>query len=164
MFKNKSDGLAYRRKWYSENKEKMRGYFRIYREKNREKVRMWDKDFKEREKERLKKERHEQYVKHKKWHQDYGANNRQRLKKSVLDSLGGHCFCCGETDMAFLTVEHLLKDGAKHRREVKSRVYVDILRRGSPRDKYAVLCMNCNFATRFNKKCPHQKVLLELLA
>lgn len=145
MYRNKADADAYRRKWNSENKDRMREYFKNYREQNREKIRMWDRDFKEREKGRLKKERHERYVNNKERHAEYGANNRQRLKRTVIDSLGGHCFCCGENDIGFLTVEHLLKDGSQHRREVNGRVYSDILKQGSPRDKYAVLCMNCNF-------------------
>lgn len=164
MYRNKADADAYRHKWNSGNKEHVLEYFRVYREKNRMKVKMWQDNFKEREKERLKKERHERYINNRERHAQYGVNNRQKLKRSVIDSLGGHCFCCGESDIGFLTVEHLLKDGAQHRREVKSRVYSDILQQGSPRGKYAVLCMNCNFATRFNKKCPHQKVLLELVA
>jgi hypothetical protein len=61
---------------------------------------------------------------------------------------------------AFLTIEHLNRDGAEHRRQLNSgggsSVWRDLRRRGWPKDGYTILCWNCNLATRFGELCPHK--------
>jgi hypothetical protein len=72
----------------------------------------------------------------------------------MLAAYGGRCSCCGETETAFLTLEHLNGDGAAHRREVHDAV-ADLRRRGWPKGEHTVLCMNCNWARRVGR-CPHE--------
>jgi hypothetical protein len=95
------------------------------------------------------------------------SNNRllhQRYKRQVIDAYGGHCFCCGENELRFLTLEHTLRNGKTHR-QIKGVFYLSLIRRGFPKDEgLAVLCMNCNWATRLGDKCPHQRSILELIA
>ena len=79
------------------------------------------------------------------------------LRKLIIDKYGGQCTCCGEKIYAFLTVEHVGQGGKEHRAKVGNfGVYDDILKQGCPRDKYTVLCMNCNWVTRYGQPCPHK--------
>jgi hypothetical protein len=66
-----------------------------------------------------------------------------------------------------LTVDHINGDGADHRRslspnghstEANTRsVYRDIRRQGYPRDKYRVLCFNCNCSIGVWGYCGHHR-------
>lgn len=79
----------------------------------------------------------------------------------MLDAYGGKCSCCGEAEHRFLTLEHVNRDGGKHRAAVgKSAltVYMDLKRRGWPKDGYTVFCWNCNMATRYGEPCPHRVI------
>lgn len=82
----------------------------------------------------------------------------QRLKREVIARYGGKCECCGESEMAFLTIDHVFNNGAQHRKEMGSaRVYNYLKRNGYPREGYRVLCFNCNCGRRINGgKCPHE--------
>ena len=88
------------------------------------------------------------------------------LRKQVFDHYGCYCHCpkCPETNIAFLSLEHINQDGAEHLASVgkggnaRRRILRDIVAKGFPPD-YTVLCMNCNFFSFHNvvKKgvCPH---------
>ena len=81
-----------------------------------------------------------------------------RLKAEFLLAYGGRCTCCGEREPYFLTVEHLNGDGKLHRAKVGVGYgqLRDLKRRGWPKDAYTILCMNCNWAERNGKPCPHK--------
>jgi hypothetical protein len=81
-----------------------------------------------------------------------------KLKREMLRAYGPECSCCGEDREVFLTLEHLNGDGSEHRKRVGggTNTYRDLKRRGWPQGGYTVLCMNCNWATRFGGVCPHQ--------
>ena len=69
------------------------------------------------------------------------------------------CRCCGETEIDFLSLDHINNDGAKHRKEV---THVSILwaRKNNFPTLFQVLCMNCNFSKGKkgnNGKCVHEK-------
>lgn len=77
---------------------------------------------------------------------------------------GKRCFCCGETEEAFLAFDHVNDDGAQHRREIAARnwgvsiyhLYLDLKRRGFP-PVLQVSCHNCNMGRyRNGGVCPHQ--------
>lgn len=76
------------------------------------------------------------------------------------------CNCCGESNIGFLTLDHVNNDGAKHRKEVGSGVS---LCSWAKRNKYPktlqVLCYNCNCAKQFCgfNECPHNIEREELL-
>lgn len=87
---------------------------------------------------------------------------REEMKEMCLRAYGGNpprCYCCGETNIAFLTIDHLDNDGAEHRRalEKKQLFYAELVRSGFPRDRnLAVACWNCNCGRKANKGiCPH---------
>jgi hypothetical protein len=90
---------------------------------------------------------------------------RQRVRDAVFSAYGGYrCVCCGETERAFLTLDHVENDGAKWRRETLGsrsmagyRTYAWLFRHSFP-PGYQVLCMNCNHGKRMNHGvCPHQE-------
>jgi hypothetical protein len=80
------------------------------------------------------------------------------LRLELVAAYGGACSCCGECREPFLSLDHIRRDGSKHRRLVggNQAVYRDLKRRGWPTDGYRLLCMNCNFATRYGARCPHE--------
>ena len=90
------------------------------------------------------------------WHTEYAKRYRAKLKKQILDAYGPICSCCGETIPEFLTPDHINGGGGKHlkKRGVQG-IYLDIIREGFPKDKYQILCMNCNWGKSVYGACPH---------
>jgi hypothetical protein len=83
-----------------------------------------------------------------------------KLRKDVIAGLGGVCTCCGEKNFKFLTLDHLYGGGKGHRKlrgGNNSRIYRDVRDEGFPKDKYRVLCYNCNCAIGVYGICPHQE-------
>ena len=99
----------------------------------------------------------------------YCRDSRTRIRSELIAAYGGRCVCCGETAAAFLTLDHTNHDGKEHRAAFGGRgiatsfqVYSDLKRRGWPTDGFRLLCMNCNFATRFGAACPHDELFASL--
>ena len=87
---------------------------------------------------------------------DYSRRYRKNLKQEIMNAYGGKCECCDEDRIEFLTIEHIHGDGKQHRESVNS-VYLDLKKRGFPRDGYTCLCINCNFAKGQYGYCPHER-------
>jgi predicted RNA-binding Zn-ribbon protein involved in translation (DUF1610 family) len=93
----------------------------------------------------------------------WALNSRQNLqlkKQQAMDAYGGKCACCGESQVVFLTIDHINNDGAKHRREIGkpsgSNFYSWLNRQYYP-EGFQVLCWNCNAGKQLNEGiCPHQ--------
>lgn len=81
---------------------------------------------------------------------------QKRLKLDIIKAYGGKCECCGEDKYEFLTIHHLFDDGKLHRREVGS-VYSWIRQNDYPRDRFQLLCVNCNMAKQWYGYCPHER-------
>lgn len=92
---------------------------------------------------------------------------RRKLRDEFLAAYGGCCTCCGETEDAFLTLEHLNNDGSHHRAEINAAsprggragglsVLRDLKKRGWPKDGYTLLCWNCNLGKALRGVCPHE--------
>lgn len=83
---------------------------------------------------------------------------QQRLKSRVIEAYGGKCSCCGESNVAFLTIDHTNGAGCKHRRDIgTSRIYNWLESRNYPPNEFQVLCFNCNCGRQINGGiCPHQ--------
>jgi len=89
-----------------------------------------------------------------------GKKERAKLKIDMLNALGWQCACCGEKNVLFLTLDHVKNDGAQHREENNyqcQQVLYAARREGWPKDKYQVLCYNCNCVKGFFGICPHQQ-------
>lgn len=79
------------------------------------------------------------------------------LKKQVIEKYGGKCVCCGESEILFLTIDHVNNDGYKDDDKYKSFYY--ILRKEPIREDLQVLCFNCNCGKAINGGvCPHNQV------
>jgi hypothetical protein len=85
----------------------------------------------------------------------------KELKKQVIEHYGGSCRCCRESNLHFLTLDHIDGGGAKLRKEGKHpnggiNLYRWIIRHSFP-DYLQVLCFNCNCGRSINRGiCPHQ--------
>jgi hypothetical protein len=98
----------------------------------------------------------------------YGADKarlwRKKVREQVMAQYGGVCVCCGEDNIAFLAIDHILDDGKQERKALNVgggyRFYRILLSRGCPKDRYQVLCHNCNWAKHIEGTCPHKKDLL----
>src|SRR5690349_8754931 len=108
---------------------------------------------------RAKKYRKEKPEKYKKHRNDARVNRR----KKILNALGNKCIVCGESRYEFLTIDHILNDGAQHRKELygNSRkggddLYVEIIKLGIPKDRFQILCYNCNCSKGFYGYNPKQ--------
>jgi hypothetical protein len=90
-----------------------------------------------------------------------GENRRLLLRSKVLEAYDRRCACCGESEPKFLSIDHIFNDGAEHRREQKvsagSRFYAWLARNGFPKDRFQLLCHNCNMAKGLYGECPHTK-------
>jgi hypothetical protein len=81
------------------------------------------------------------------------------VKVRVLKLYGGcRCACCGETEIIFLTLDHVKNDGKVRRKARPSGFawYLRLLR--LPEKGLQVLCYNCNIGKHKNGGvCPHVK-------
>lgn len=137
----------HRRRWAARNPERVAAHSKRWREDNPEAaerakpaVQAW----RDRNKERI------------------AAYNRRYLAEArarVIAHYGGACTCCGETEDAFLTIEH--KEGVPEshmvngKRKSGAQKYLTIEAEGFPQH-LTVLCFNCNLAKAFRGRCPHE--------
>lgn len=94
----------------------------------------------------------------------FRAKNRRcadKLKREIVAAYGSECACCGEDEIAFLTIDHTKGGGKQHRRDVVGgfgrKFYLWLKRNNYPKDGFQLLCLNCNFAKgKSGGVCPHQ--------
>lgn len=94
----------------------------------------------------------------------YANERSKRLKSAAYEAYGGYvCACCGESERAFLSLDHVNNDGFAHRRAAlgknygASGLYMWLRKNGYPAG-FQVLCMNCNYGKRMNGGvCPHKQ-------
>ncbi len=98
---------------------------------------------------------------HNKRTRDYKA----RIKVLCFNAYGGcRCVCCGETQITFLSIDHVHNNGAEHRRTLgKHRgaggghsFYLHLKKNNWP-PGYQVLCFNCQWGKQICGVCPHQQ-------
>ena len=156
-YKTTEQRTEYRRKWYAEHIEERRKYSREYMARRmkedeafRLKAKARSKDYAERNREKLRlKERSPEK-------RALNKGYRKALRLQIIAAYGGKCVCCGESQIEFLSIDHIegRGTGADHRRRVGSTIYSHIRREGFP-DTYRLLCYNCNCSLGFNGYCPH---------
>jgi len=136
--KNREACKAKRRKSYARRSGKERSYQQTYYAENREKIL---------EKQKTNTKRKE-----------YFKNYYRELKKRVIAAYGGKCECCSIDAFEFLTVDHI--EGGGHRERKSSSTgagfYARLEKLGFPKEKYRLLCMNCNFSIGIYGYCPHK--------
>lgn len=94
------------------------------------------------------------------------ARSTDRLWQQTIEACGGACKCCGETEPAFLVVDHVNDDGAAHRREQRphapktwsGKTFYAWLRQNGWPEGFQLLCANCNMAKARKGGCPHGRL------
>lgn len=87
----------------------------------------------------------------------------RRLKSHILQAYGGKCQCpsglCDERRPEFLAIDHIHGGGSAERLVVGHgpHMYRHVIRQGCPKDKYRLLCHNCNTALGHHHYCPHER-------
>ena len=85
------------------------------------------------------------------------------LKLEMIAAYGGKCACvgCDVSHPDFLTLDHIDGYGARHRKQTGIsggyRFFAWLKRRGFPKDRFQLLCWNCNCAKQHAGGCPHTK-------
>ena len=88
---------------------------------------------------------------------------RAKLKADGIAAYGGCCQCCGETELDFLTCDHVKGGGNKHRAELKKQGQFGgggmwlVAKKEKYPPTYRVLCWNCQWGARLhNGVCTHK--------
>ena len=120
-----------------------------------------NKEYRDEHRAEIQDQANEYYQEHKKDIIVSQREKRQALRNEVIDAYGGKCACCGETHREFLSIDHIEGGGGSHRRTLAEtgnysrKLYPFLKAEGFPKDKYRLLCMNCNWARMMYGHCPH---------
>lgn len=82
------------------------------------------------------------------------------LRKETIAAYGGFCFCCGESNIKLLTLDHSRNDGSVRGSHTEGKDFYRSLRReGFPQSLgLRVACWNCNSGRHHNNGiCPHDE-------
>lgn len=82
---------------------------------------------------------------------------RHKLRADGLAEYGTQCTCCGESDIHFLTLEHINGRKQEEKGLTGAKMWAYLKRLGWPKEGYTVLCFNCNCAKGIYGTCPHQR-------
>jgi hypothetical protein len=78
----------------------------------------------------------------------YLRQYKKERKLELIKAYGGKCEFCGDANSEFLTIDHIHNDGRRHRKEIGyiggADFYAWLKRNNYPRDRYQLLCFNCN--------------------
>lgn len=87
------------------------------------------------------------------------AKERNKMYKNIVfSSYGNKCYCCGETNPIFLSIDHVNGGGNAHKRSIKKHgvVYYQWIITNKFPDYLRLLCYNCNMGRQINNGvCPH---------
>lgn len=96
----------------------------------------------------------------------YGVRYRDKIKLEMVEAYGGKCIGCGESDPVVLTLDHINNDpeierdyfGYKNGRG-GDKLYTKLKQEGWPKDRFQLLCHNCNARKEFRRR--RESVVLE---
>ena len=74
---------------------------------------------------------------------NYNRQVYRDKRKSILDTLGNRCVCCGETEEIYLEIDHVFNDGSKDKAPSLKKIKEN-------KERYQILCCNCNRAKHKN--------------
>ena len=96
------------------------------------------------------------------WYKDNAEKLRSirlNAKLIVYEAYGNKCSCCGESNIKFLSIDHVNNDGYKERKGrggSSDHIMRNIIKNKFP-DTYQLLCFNCNLGKARNGGiCPHK--------
>ena len=146
--------------------EQRKTYQRQYYLKNREKWRTWGAKQKEPEAKLKRNERRRRIYATSQAARDArrqrGKEFYWKYRNAIKQFLGGQCLRCGITDVRVLQVDHVNGDGWAERKvrffgTNQKKAFEKIQRE---REKYQLLCSNCNWIKRFeNQEFPKNRKL-----
>jgi len=91
--------------------------------------------------------------------QYYILASRQQFINALNQYGGQSCKCCNESNIFFLTIDHINNNGAQHRKEtggVSGKNLAWWLKKNGYPSGFQVLCFNCNCGrARNDGVCPH---------
>lgn len=102
--------------------------------------------------------------KRKKWQKEYRAKSIEKIRKNndkynhnlrqqVVDYLGGKCVKCGFNDIRALQIDHINGGGYQEMKNLSAKQrYRLVLQTEKDKNKYQLLCANCNWIKRFEDK------------
>ena len=102
------------------------------------------------------------YVKKTKERHNAGIRKRYQERRLIVINHYSNgtrrCECCSESELRFLTIDHIYNNGNKHRKVVgNSKITAWLIKNKFPKG-YRVLCFNCNSGRAYNNgKCPHEE-------
>jgi hypothetical protein len=128
--------------------------FLLWKKNNPEKYALSRKNYRKNHWNRI----HDYNLKYYREHREKYRIKARDLSESVFRKYGGKCSCCGEEISRFLNIDHLHRNGKMDRllHHGSYGFFRHLLKEKRNDREYRVLCMNCNWATRFGEKCPHQ--------
>ncbi len=150
--------LCASRNYYKANRESRRQYSRDYYSKNRELVKAKWANYRQMHPDVIKAGTARYTSENKQEILERGKARRELLRLQMVVAYGGNCECCGETEPKFLCIHHVNGDGKVDRANGYGGVslFAKLRREGWPRERYKLLCHNCNNAIRVVGVCPHQ--------
>lgn len=164
--KTKEEQREYARLYYIKNRDRLLEYSKQYDKEHPERKREYRKKYYlEKEKDRrqhpeVKKKIKQRQKIYRQNHQakirERNRNRYQELRIKFFEMYGNSCTCCGESEPAFLSLEH--KQGQPIGRKNKENTMQSTIRALSEYrpDLFEVLCHNCNQAQKFGNPCPHK--------
>jgi len=90
---------------------------------------------------------------------------KKYIRKLKIETLNAYsngkieCVCCNEKMIEFLNIDHIFNDGKEERDKMLNKnFYVFLKRKGYPnKERYQILCYNCNFTKQAYGICPHKR-------
>jgi hypothetical protein len=81
---------------------------------------------------------------------------REVLKREVFAEYGNVCACCPEDRYEFLSIDHIEGGGKNKVPNCTGKdLYRWLRKNGHPKDKFRLLCHNCNQSMGYYGYCPH---------
>jgi len=102
--------------------------------------------------------------KRKEWQKEYRVKSIEKIRKNndrynhnlrqqVVDYLGGKCVKCGFDDNKDLQIDHINGGGYQEMKNLSAKQrYRLVLQTKKEKNKYQLLCANCNWIKRFEDK------------
>lgn len=151
--------------YYQKNKARINAYGKAYRDSHKQQEKERSQKYQRthpeqtRIRDRKYRETHREQVRQ----AERKADFRRRLmvlRHYAVNPSVPSCACCGETEIGFLSIDHIKGNGNKHRQSIGGyhSFYSWMVAKHFP-EGFQILCMNCNWGKRImNGVCPHQKM------
>jgi hypothetical protein len=144
-----NNSKRYNERHPEQRKETLKKYNESHREKHARDQIEWRRKLKERDPEKWDE-----------WRKRKNQRNneiRRQMHREIIERYGGKCYCCGESILTFLALDHINGGGSKHRKELRGKRIETWAKENGWPGIFRVACHNCNFGAHLNGGiCPHQ--------